>query len=416
MDPLVAFGIFQLKMKNYLVFFLILLSPCFSLFAQSGGGPSIYIQPVTGGSQEDNVYITNLLTVEIQAYKFILVNTPARADYTFASTLTPEASQPRGNPAGIYNLHVTLRDNRVREIISEQSLIFSTSNKDMLNTFFQFLIVRMTAVIAPSDAAFNQAAKGAGESVDMDKVREAVNQAVREANEKEAAARDAAIGKAVREAAEKEAAQRNAAVRETVKDAFGAAVDEVIAAKPPEEPADEGVVDPDRWRNGNWYLAGTIAWSPRVYIGEYEAVFLPNAYVGVTVEFHFLNRFSVEAGGSVTSDWITLDPTGSVDYRDLMLEIPVSFKFSFKPSTHFMLQPYLGLILNFSMYGTVKPPPIAWMAGFQYGVKAGPGVFYIDPRFSMDITKTRLNEIYGRAVEFDRLKLYIGFGYKFRLD
>ena len=81
-----------------------------------------------------------------------------------------------------------------------------------------------------------------------------------------------------------------------------------------------------------------------------------------------------------------------------------------------MLQPYLGVLLNFALYGTIKPPPIAWMAGFQYGVKAGPGAFYIDPRFSMDITKTRLNEIYGRAVEFDRIKLYIGFGYKFRLD
>jgi len=383
-------------MKNLPVFLLIFLCNFHSLFAQNGGGHSIYIQPVTGGSQEDNHYITNLLTVEVLAYNFIMVNSQARADYTFAAVLTPEASQPRGNPSGVYNLHITLRDNRAREIISEQHLVFSTSNKEMLNTFFQFLIVRMIAVIAPSDAAFNQGARG-GETVDMDKVREAVNQAVREANQKEAAARDAAV-------------------RETVRDAFSAAVDEVIAAKPPEEPVEGEPVDPDRWRNGSWYLAGTVAWSPRVYIGEYESVFLPNVCAGVTVEFHFLNRFSVETGGSVTSDWITLDPSGKVDYRDLMLEIPFSFKFSFKPSTHFMLQPYLGLILNFALYGTIKPPPAAWMAGFQYGVKAGPGVFYIDPRFSIDITKTRLNEIYGRAVEFDRIKLYIGFGYKFRLD
>jgi len=381
-------------MKNLPVFLLILLCNFSSLFAQDGGRHSVYIQPVTGGSQEDNLYITNLLTVEILAYNLIMVNSPARADYTFSAVLTPEASQPRGNPAGIYNLHITLRDNRLREIISEQHLLFSTSNKDTLNTFFQFLIVRMIAVIAPSDAAHG--AKSGGD-IDMDKVREAVNQAVREANQREAAARDAAV-------------------RETVRDAFSAAVDEVIAAKPPEEPVEGEPVDPDRWRNGNWYLAGTAAWSPRVYIGEYESVFLPNASVGVTVEFHFLNRFSIETGGSVTSDWVTLDPSGAVNYRDLMLEIPFSFKFSFKPSTHFMLQPYLGVILNFALYGTLKPPPSAWMAGFQYGVKAGPGVFYIDPRFSMDITKTRLNEIYGRAVEFDRIKLYIGFGYKFRLD
>ena len=408
-------------MKNLPVFLLILLCNFPPLFAQTVGSPSVYIQPVTGGSQEDNLYITNLLTLEIQAYNIIISNTAAIADYTFAAALSPEASQPAGNPAGIYNLHVTLRDNRIREIISEQHMLFSASNKDMLNSFFHFLIVRMIAVIAPPDTVFNQNVRSGAEALDIDKIMDTVNQAIREAHERETAARDAAIDRAVREANERETAERNTVVRESVRDAFSAAVDEVIAAKPPpeepEEPKQEGEpVDPDRWRNGNWYLAGTIAWSPRVYVGEFESVFLPNVCFSITVEFHFLNRFSFEAGGSFTADWVVLDPSGAVNYRDLMLEIPLSFKYSFKPSAHFLLQPYLGVILNLSLYGTIKPPPVALMAGFEYGVQAGPGVFYIDPRFSMDITKTRLNEVYGRIAEFDRIKVYVGFGYKFRLD
>ena len=77
-----------------------------------------------------------------------------------------------------------------------------------------------------------------------------------------------------------------------------------------------------------------------------------------------------------------------------------------------MLEPYAGLIFNMSLYGTIKPPPIAWMIGFQYGVKVGPGILFIDPRFSMDITKARINELYGFSGDFHRVKMYINAGYK----
>jgi len=114
-------------------------------------------------------------------------------------------------------------------------------------------------------------------------------------------------------------------------------------------------------------------------------------------------------GDPKTSDLNVI--VGQNGIRDLQLEIPISFRYVLRPSTHFMLQPYAGLIFNFALYGTIKPPPVSWMIGFQYGVKAGPGIFFIDPRFSMDITQARLNELYGR-VEFNRIKMYIGAGYK----
>jgi len=55
------------------------------------------------------------------------------------------------------------------------------------------------------------------------------------------------------------------------------------------------------------------------------------------------------------------------------------------------------------------------LAGFQYGIKLGPGVLFIDPRFSIDMGKSSLNvdPAYGiNELSFQRYIIHLGIGYK----
>jgi hypothetical protein len=79
-----------------------------------------------------------------------------------------------------------------------------------------------------------------------------------------------------------------------------------------------------------------------------------------------------------------------------------------------MLMPYLGINFNIALYGDTKPPPVAWRVGFQYGVKAGPGILVIDPWFSMDFGKSGITE--NPFVQYQRYMMHIGVKYKYGFD
>ena len=79
-----------------------------------------------------------------------------------------------------------------------------------------------------------------------------------------------------------------------------------------------------------------------------------------------------------------------------------------------MLEPYGGILFNIPMYDTTNPYVLSWLAGFQYGVKAGEHTFFVDSRFSMDLGKSSLEEnLSGSTNYFNRYTIHIGIGYKF---
>jgi hypothetical protein len=182
----------------------------------------------------------------------------------------------------------------------------------------------------------------------------------------------------------------------------GAAAEPARAAGPArEEPAD--------WR-GKWLFLGLSGvWSPRVYLGERQSVYWANFGAGAYAEYHFLNFMSAGLEAQFVNDWVVVSQARNEEYSDLMLEIPISIRYVMKPLDYFMLEPYAGVSLNVSLTGFTRPSLCSWFAGFQLGVKAGPGAIVIDPRFSMDFSKSIIS---SGGVEYTRSLVQISAGYK----
>jgi len=166
------------------------------------------------------------------------------------------------------------------------------------------------------------------------------------------------------------------------------------------------------WRE-NWLFVDVNAmWAPRVYTGQEQSVSWVNFGLGASLEYHFLDFMSVSAGIQLVQDWVVVTKTNGDQFRDLLLEVPLSIKFAFKPA-QLMLEPYGGVSFNFSMFGTTKPSFLSWFAGFQFGVKAGPGMIIIDPRFSMDFFNSTIPQRPAGPAEYQRYLIQIAVGYKF---
>ena len=166
----------------------------------------------------------------------------------------------------------------------------------------------------------------------------------------------------------------------------------------------------DTWRN-NWLYFDAIGyWSPRVYSDAEKhtaSAAIHNFGGGIASELHFQDYVSAETGLEITSDSVI---DNKETYRSLMLEIPFLLKLVFKPALTYMLEPYGGVQYNFPFTPAVAPSEFSWLMGFQYGVQAGPGCFFIDYRFIVDMDKIRLQ---GRAGDVDRnfFKLCVGYKY-----
>ena len=169
--------------------------------------------------------------------------------------------------------------------------------------------------------------------------------------------------------------------------------------------------DPGLWRENWLFMSFTMLWSPRTYYGTERSTYLVNFGGASSVEFHFAKYFSGEIGIVLISDWVQVLPTDY--YQDLILEIPLLIKLVLKPFDHFMLEPYGGFQLNVSLFGTTVPPLFSWTAGFQYGVRAGPGAIVADTRISGDFGRGGL--VMGGNIDKDRYQrslIHIGLGYK----
>ncbi|MCL2179831.1 MAG: porin family protein [Treponema sp.] len=165
----------------------------------------------------------------------------------------------------------------------------------------------------------------------------------------------------------------------------------------------EEVVD---WRDKWLFLETSALWTPRLYSGVTQSINWMNFGVRLALEFHFLDFLSIDLGMQFVQDWVLTSTSG---YRDLTLEVPLTLKFVFKPSDHFVISPYGGAVFNYSLMGTTEPSMFSWLAGLQFGVRAGPGMIVIDPRFAVDF----FHSVIGGSINYDRYSIQIGVGYKF---
>jgi hypothetical protein len=188
----------------------------------------------------------------------------------------------------------------------------------------------------------------------------------------------------------------------------------------------ELVEDGDSWRNRMWYIGANVFWNPRIYYGTKGEFFPFNFGWGISAEFNlhkygvgelkYLKYLAFGTGLEFASDWVVASTRSNDDYRNTIMQIPLTVYGVFKPGAIFLHEPYLGILFNIPFLPDTVPPVVSWKAGFQYGIKAGKGVFYGDIRFSMDFGKSGFNANRpGDTRQYDRYMIYLGMGYKYDL-
>lgn len=181
----------------------------------------------------------------------------------------------------------------------------------------------------------------------------------------------------------------------------------------PAPPAPELAAFSEAWRQKWWYFDAFACWSPRVYTGAYQSANIVNFGFGFATEIHFLNFMSFETGVELAQDWVVISVDEDVDYRGHVLEIPALLKVVLKPGMHYMIEPYAGAQINLPLNDVTAPPLLALAAGLQYGVKAGPGAFFVDARFSLDLGDSSLErEPANKRYTYHRYAIKLAAGYK----
>ena len=170
---------------------------------------------------------------------------------------------------------------------------------------------------------------------------------------------------------------------------------------------------PDAWRSMPWNFGAFAYWAPRIYAGDSVAFLYGNFSIGLTAEYQFKNNLSLGTGLGFLPDWVSATELMGVSYRDVILELPLSVKYSFKPQGNSVLSPYAGIGFNISLLRETKPPLLNWKVGFQYGTRTGRGMVVLDTSFAMDIGRAALTETWARDIQYQRLLFQVGVGYRY---
>jgi len=180
-----------------------------------------------------------------------------------------------------------------------------------------------------------------------------------------------------------------------------------------------GLYPADRWFDSWLHLGASIFWTPRVYYASQDglqSVPFDNFGGGVSMEAHFWKFLSFELGLEIAPDRVGYSPTET--YQNIMMEIPLALKFVVKPTNYFMLAPYAGIHVNVPFFKTTTPPLVAWMLGITGGVRVGQGLIFAEPRFSMDIGRSKLNLNANdpfatpSSIDYQRFIVHVALGYK----
>jgi len=158
-------------------------------------------------------------------------------------------------------------------------------------------------------------------------------------------------------------------------------------------------------RNRWFYITIDALW---VTTFDTESIKPANFGAGLSVEYQMFNFLSLDLGLRVIQHLSAFSGTGAVT-SGMRLEIPLALNLVFKPRNNFMLEPYIGASFNFLLENMSQAPSVLFLAGFQFCIKAGPGLFVLDPRFSTGFS----NPAFAKLPIEQRMAVQIGIGYKF---
>jgi len=171
---------------------------------------------------------------------------------------------------------------------------------------------------------------------------------------------------------------------ENTRDALGVILYNLLSAIPD---VIELYGEEDEWRNKFIYTGLAFLWTPRVYNRTFQSVNIAGVGVEAKIDIHILRFLSISFGAELVPDWVVVY-SSETSFQDLIIDFPLAVSFVLRPMTIFMLQPYVGITVNLSLQNITRPYPLSWDAGVELGIKLGPGVLTIDPRFAMDFGKS----------------------------
>jgi len=168
----------------------------------------------------------------------------------------------------------------------------------------------------------------------------------------------------------------------------------------------------DNWRHKFIYFNPNFLWEPKRYLVETESLNMASIGVELLVDVSVLDFLAVKVGAEITQDMLQYKPEER--YVDMIITFPLAAAYIIRPLSYLMLEPYLGVNFNFSLQKITKPYLLGVMAGFQAGIKAGPGIVVIDPRISFDVGQSYNERKTPNTTPFYwRIMFHIGVGYKF---
>jgi hypothetical protein len=168
----------------------------------------------------------------------------------------------------------------------------------------------------------------------------------------------------------------------------------------------------ENWLDKWLYFGLGVFWTPRFYYGTELSSHYANFGAEVSADIYFHPLLSFAAALEFTSDVIVQsDPEGrDYPYQDMLLEIPLLIKYVLKARDLNLVEPYGGFQFNFPLFRkTTKPFLVSASAGCLFGIKSERGIFYLDPRLSVDLEKSDFAVF---SFPYHRTALHIGVGYK----
>jgi hypothetical protein len=165
------------------------------------------------------------------------------------------------------------------------------------------------------------------------------------------------------------------------------------------------------WSNKFIYLNPAFVWMPKVYTGTLQSLHIAGVAGEFMVDLHVLRFLAVKIGVEVSQDWgVVNKQPNRLEFIDMIVDFPVAVAYIIRPLPYMMLEPYIGGVLNLSLHRSMVPFIVSWTAGFQVGIKAGPGIITLDPRFSMDFGESNITEL---NYPYWRYTMHLGLGFKF---
>ena len=379
-------------MKIKLFFTLFIFTSAF-LFAQYNVKPTYYVTNVmgTGNAPGDNTFLANLMEMEIRIRDYTVTENPREADYTLTGIIRPFPGPQR------FVFFMAVRDTKTGVDILEQNVVYNYVEEViesfpllMYNLFANIPGIALTIAEALPDPVFLNPLISEPEAPPD----------TEDLPDDEAIPEDPPIPEI--EPIEPRLAVQTVFLNpssQPITIPEGQVV--YITTKAESEPD-------DAWRNKHLYFTACGLWSPRLYTGDSDSVHISNFGFLLTAEWNFWRFLSLGAGVEFSGDWIV---TNDASYRDIILEVPVTLRGVFRPFNYFLIEPYLGAHLNVTLTRATYPSLISWLAGFQYGVKTGPGLIVVDIRFSTDLFPSYVAD----QLEYRRTILRLGIGYKIGL-